>query len=129
MNGQNSLTRRRFVLVAAAAGGALVIGFSARRLRGERAPGAQGQGVLNAYVRIEPDGHVRLVMPKVEMGQGTWTSLPMLIAEELEVDLDAITVEAAPPNPLLYGFPVDADAYGLGVDPAAQGFARDQATG
>ncbi|MBV8495955.1 MAG: xanthine dehydrogenase family protein molybdopterin-binding subunit, partial [Gammaproteobacteria bacterium] len=66
---------------------------------------------------------------KVEMGQGTWTSLPMLIAEELEVDHDAITVEAAPPNPLLYGFPVDADAYGLGVDPAAQGFARDQATG
>jgi len=128
MSAHGAVTRRRFIVVSAAAGGALMLAVLTQRLR-HRARGAGEAGVLNAFVRIEPSGSVRLVMPKVEMGQGTWTSLPMLIAEELEVDLDAITVEPAPPDPALYGFPVDADAYGLGVDPAAHGFARDQATG
>jgi isoquinoline 1-oxidoreductase subunit beta len=123
-----ALTRRRFIVVSAAVGGALVLGFVAQRVR-QRARGPSQAGMLNAFVRIEPSGSVRLVMPKVEMGQGTWTSLPMLIAEELEVDLHAITVEPAPPDPAVYGFPVDADTYGFGVDPAAHGFARDQATG
>jgi isoquinoline 1-oxidoreductase subunit beta len=122
------VTRRRFIVVSAAAGGALILGVTAQRFR-RRAAATGETGALNAFVRVEPSGGVRLVMPKVEMGQGTWTSLPMLIAEELEVDLDAITVEAAPPDPARYGFPVDAAVYGFGVDPAAHGFARDQATG
>ena len=42
----------------------------------------------NAFVRIERDGQIVLTMPYVEMGQGTYTSIPMLIAEELEVDLN-----------------------------------------
>jgi isoquinoline 1-oxidoreductase subunit beta len=128
MNARTSLSRRQFVLVAAAAGGALVLGITARRL-GKREVAAPSAGGLNAYVRIDPSGRVTLVIPKVEMGQGTYTSLPMLIAEELEVDLAAVTVEAAPPNPAVYGFPVDADGYGFAVDPAAHGFARDQSTG
>ena len=128
MNERGGVTRRRFIVVSAAVGGALVLGVLAQRVR-QRGPGTTRTGALNAFVRIEPSGGVRLVMPKVEMGQGTWTSLPMLIAEELEVDLDAITVEPAPPDPAAYGFPVDAAAYGFGVDPAAHGFARDQATG
>ena len=45
-----------------------------------------------------PDDRVTLVMPQVEMGQGTDTSMPMLIAEELEVDLAQISLEAAPPD-------------------------------
>ena len=40
----------------------------------------------NAFVRIRPDDSITLIMPQVEMGQGTYTSMPMLIAEELEVD-------------------------------------------
>jgi isoquinoline 1-oxidoreductase beta subunit len=44
-------------------------------------------------------------MPYVEMGQGTYTSIPMLIAEELEVGLDQVRLEHAPPNPKLYGNP------------------------
>jgi isoquinoline 1-oxidoreductase beta subunit len=72
-------------------------------------------------VRIEPNERITLVMPKVEMGQGTFTSLPMLIAEELEVDLGAVSVEAAPPDPAVYGF---------AVDPAApEGIEQDQSTG
>jgi isoquinoline 1-oxidoreductase beta subunit len=127
MNTRTSLTRRQFMLVAAAAGGALVVGVTAQRLRNRGLPPG-GAGALNAYVRIEPSGRITLVLPKVEMGQGTYTSLPMLVAEELEVELAAITVEAAPPDPAVYGFPVDADVYGFAVDPAAHGFARDQST-
>jgi isoquinoline 1-oxidoreductase subunit beta len=128
MNAQTSVTRRQFVLVSAAVGGALVLGVTAQRWP-RRGRAAGSAGVLNAYVRIEPNGGVTLVLPKVEMGQGTYTSLPMLVAEELEVDLAAVTVEPAPPDPAMYGFPVDADAYGFAVDPAAHGFARDQSTG
>jgi len=117
---QPAITRRQFVLVAAAVGGALVVGVTAQRLR-RRAGAANASGVLNAFVRIGPDGRITLVMPKVEMGQGTYTSLPMLIAEELEVDLSAVTLEAAPPKPEIYGFVPDPSA--------DEGLKWDQSTG
>jgi isoquinoline 1-oxidoreductase beta subunit len=116
-----SVTRRQFVLISAAVGGALVLGVALRRRQQVVHGGTAARGTLNAYVRIEPNGRITCVMPKVEMGQGVFTSLPMLIAEELEVDLAAITVEAAPPDPAVYGF---------AVDPAApEGIERDQSTG
>jgi isoquinoline 1-oxidoreductase beta subunit len=60
----------------------------------------------NAFIRIERDARIALVMPYVEMGQGTYTAIPMLIAEELEVDLDQVRLEHAPPDPKLYGNPL-----------------------
>jgi isoquinoline 1-oxidoreductase beta subunit len=59
----------------------------------------------NAFIRIQRDGRIVLTMPYVEMGQGTFTSIPMLIAEELEVDLNQVQLEQAPPNEKLYGNP------------------------
>jgi isoquinoline 1-oxidoreductase beta subunit len=115
------LTRRRFIVTSAAVAGALVLGVAVRGLRRTPAGVSSARGVLNAFVRIAPDGQVTLVMPKVEMGQGTWTSLPMLIAEELEVDLASVALEPAPPDPAVYGFPVDPEA--------PEGIERDQATG
>jgi isoquinoline 1-oxidoreductase beta subunit len=56
----------------------------------------------NGFIRIDPKGTVTLIMPMVEMGQGTYTSLAMLLAEELEVDLDQVQVQHAPPNDALY---------------------------
>src|ERR1700756_2905993 len=56
----------------------------------------------NGFIRINPTGAVTLVMPMVEMGQGVYTSLSMLLAEELEVKLDQIDVQHAPPNEALY---------------------------
>ncbi|MET4512147.1 xanthine dehydrogenase family protein molybdopterin-binding subunit [Bradyrhizobium sp. I1.7.5] len=56
----------------------------------------------NGFIRINPTGAVTLVMPMVEMGQGVYTSLSMLLAEELEVTLDQIQVQHAPPNHALY---------------------------
>src|SRR5882762_2409208 len=56
----------------------------------------------NAFIRIDRQGAVTLVMPMVEMGQGAYTSLAMLLAEELEVGLDQVKLEHAPPNDALY---------------------------
>jgi isoquinoline 1-oxidoreductase beta subunit len=56
----------------------------------------------NAFVRIESSGQIFLIIPKVEMGQGVYTSIPMLVAEELEVPLSQVRLEHAPPNAALY---------------------------
>src|SRR6266576_3119017 len=56
----------------------------------------------NGFIRINPTGAVTLVMPMAEMGQGVYTALSMLLAEELEVKLDQIQVQHAPPNHALY---------------------------
>src|SRR3954469_19391991 len=56
----------------------------------------------NGFIRIDPTGTVTLVMPMAEMGQGVYTSLSMLLAEELEVGLDQIQVQHAPANDALY---------------------------
>jgi isoquinoline 1-oxidoreductase beta subunit len=76
------------------------------------APPTSASNRLNAYVRIGADGVVTLVMPKVEMGQGTFTALPMLVAEELEVGLDQIRTEHAPPLPAVYGIAGDQSTGG-----------------
>jgi isoquinoline 1-oxidoreductase subunit beta len=102
-------TRRRFIQVCAAIGGGMLLRVAVAR---SRRASQSGPAPLNAYVRIDANGRVTLVMPKVEMGQGTYTSLPMLIAEELEVGLDSIAVEAAPPNPAVYGFDGDQSTGG-----------------
>ncbi|MDB6090991.1 MAG: molybdopterin-binding domain of aldehyde dehydrogenase family protein [Gammaproteobacteria bacterium] len=103
------ISRRRFMQVSATVGGGLLLSVAVPR----SGPPLQAPPVpLNAYVRIDASGRVTVVMPKVEMGQGTYTSLPMLVAEELEVALDSVAVEAAPPNPAVYGFDGDQSTGG-----------------
>jgi len=60
----------------------------------------------NAFLRIDRAGKVTFVMPVIEMGQGTYTSLPMLIAEELEVDIDKVAIEHSPPDDKIYVNPL-----------------------
>lgn len=97
-----AVSRRSFLKVAAAAGGGLMVGF----WPGEGvAATAAAPAELNAFIAIGADNSIVLTMPKVEMGQGTYTSIPMLIAEELEVDMDQIQVRHAPPNAKVYGAP------------------------
>ncbi|HEY9133325.1 MAG TPA: molybdopterin cofactor-binding domain-containing protein [Dyella sp.] len=60
----------------------------------------------NAFIRIDTDGSIRLVMPTVEMGQSIYTGSSMMIAEELGVGLDQIKVEHSPPSEELYGIPL-----------------------
>src|SRR3954468_6762993 len=98
------LSRRNFLINSAVAGSGLVLSLSL--------PFGQGKAVgndsftPNAFIRIGTDGQIVLTMPYVEMGQGTYTSIPMLIAEELEVGLDQVRLEHAPPNEKLYANPM-----------------------
>src|SRR5207249_11558522 len=65
----------------------------------------------SAFIRIGSDGQIVLTMPYVEMGQGTYTSIPMLIAEELEVELEQVRLEHAPPNERLYANPLRSEEH------------------
>ena len=100
------LSRRRFLQAGAAAGGGLLLSLHLPFANGE-ADAADADGFTpNAFIRIARDGQIVLTMPYVEMGQGTYTAVPMLIAEELEVDLKQVRLEHAPPNEKLYGNPL-----------------------
>ncbi len=65
-----------------------------------------GKFAPNAFIRIDEAGHVTLVMPQVEMGQGVYTALPMMLAEELDADFAQVRLEHAPPSDKLYGNPL-----------------------
>ena len=102
----NGLSRRRFLQAGAAAGGGLMLSLSLPFANGDAETTDADRFVPNAFIRIERDGQIVLTMPYVEMGQGTYTAIPMLIAEELEVDLSQVRLEHAPPNEKLYGNPL-----------------------
>jgi isoquinoline 1-oxidoreductase subunit beta len=86
------LSRRRFFRTSAAGAAGLVVGFylpSRSRVQAAEAFSP------NAYLRIAPAGRITVVVPRSEMGQGVWTSLSMILAEELEADWHEITIEQA----------------------------------
>ncbi|MEA2921779.1 MAG: isoquinoline 1-oxidoreductase subunit beta [Bradyrhizobium sp.] len=64
-----------------------------------------GKFAPNAFIRIDEAGHTTLVMPQVEMGQGIYTAVAMILAEELDADFSSIVLEHAPPNEKLYANP------------------------
>src|SRR5216684_376846 len=64
-----------------------------------------GKFAPNAFIRIDVTGHTTLVMPQVEMGQGVYTAIAMILAEELDADFSQVTLQHAPPNDRLYGNP------------------------
>jgi isoquinoline 1-oxidoreductase subunit beta len=100
---QNGVSRRAFLKAGAAAGGGLLLSFALDCGEGDAAAPIFAP---NAFIRIDRDGAVTLIMPQVEMGQGTYTSMPMLIAEELEVELSQVRLEHAPADDKLYGNPL-----------------------
>jgi isoquinoline 1-oxidoreductase beta subunit len=90
--------RREFLKASAFAGG-LVIALSLPGCGRRQALGTTAGGMPNAWLRIAGDNTITVLVDKSEMGQGVYTALPMLVAEELEVPLAAVQVEAAPPGP------------------------------
>ncbi len=99
-----TITRRTLLKGGLAAGAGLVIGFP---LAG-RAGAQQKPGVFspNQWLRVDRDGLVTIVNSVPEMGQGSLTTTPMIIADELDASLDKVKVEQAPANPALYKNPV-----------------------
>jgi isoquinoline 1-oxidoreductase beta subunit len=97
MNSQGT-TRRTFLKTSATATGGLMIAFhvpGAKRLAAVGSRPVQGF-IPNAFLRIGTDDTVTILLAHSEMGQGIWTTLPMLIAEELDCDWSSIRVEHAP---------------------------------
>ncbi len=88
----NKLSRRNFLRISALTGGGLILGFSTLAAD---APGQEGTFDLNAFIKIDTQGRITLMSPNPEIGQGVKTSLPMLIAEELDVDWKNIEVQQA----------------------------------
>jgi CO/xanthine dehydrogenase Mo-binding subunit len=103
---RNPVNRRTFLQTSLGLTGAMVVAFVLP------APATGGAGAAsrafqpNAFIAIGADGVVTLVMPFVEMGQGTYTAIPMLIAEELEVDLARVRLEHAPADEKRYAHPL-----------------------
>src|SRR5262249_58281474 len=93
-----ALSSRRPFLGSALAGGFLLAFHLPVRAAGEFAP--------NAFIRIDGTGKTTLVMPQVEMGQGVYTSISMILAEELDADFSRVVVQHAPPDDKLYGNPM-----------------------
>ncbi|SHN32743.1 isoquinoline 1-oxidoreductase, beta subunit [Duganella sacchari] len=101
MQGVKNTSRRRFLLGGVAVTGALVVGWGVmpprQRLNAALPlPVHDGSVALNGWVGIGKDGTVTVAMPRSEMGQGVYTALPMLVAEELDVPLSAVQVVQAP---------------------------------
>jgi isoquinoline 1-oxidoreductase subunit beta len=101
-----ALSRRGLLQVGAAVGGGLLLSLSLPFARSEAEEADADHFVPNAFIRVGKDGRIVLTMPYIEMGQGTYTAIPMLIAEELEVDLNQVELEHAPPNEKLYVNPM-----------------------
>ena len=99
------LDRRSFLRVSGLAGGGLLLGLylrsGSRALAAMESPATEFEP--NAFIRITPDGAVTLISKIPEIGQGIKTSLPMIVAEELDVDWKNVRVEQAPSDPAKYG--------------------------
>jgi isoquinoline 1-oxidoreductase subunit beta len=101
------VSRRAFLKGAAAIGGGLTLAFALPARGATLGTLTTDKSFApNAFLRIDRSGKVTFVMPVVEMGQGTYTSLPMLIAEELEVDIAKVAIEHSPPDDKLYVNPL-----------------------
>ena len=87
-----TLDRRSFFRITALAGGGFMLGT----WNGEAAEAVAGTFSPNAYIRITPQGMVTILSKTPEIGQGIKTSLPMIVAEELDVPGEKVAVEEAP---------------------------------
>ncbi len=94
------MKRRTWILGGLAATGALIVGWGVMPMRSrlgkaEHMLPIEGDVALNGWIKIAKDGTVILAMPRAEMGQGVYTALPMLVAEELDVPLAKVRLEQA----------------------------------
>src|SRR5712691_3270336 len=100
------LNRRSFLRVTALAGGGMMIAsyFDVADVFAQGPGGPPPAPLLpNSFIKIAPDGIVTIIAKNPEIGQGIKTSLPMIIADELDVDWKDVRIEQADLNPQLYG--------------------------
>src|SRR5712672_4505717 len=98
----SGVTRRTFLQASVGLGGALLVGF---HMPAGTAAEEKAVFAPNAFIRIDAKGRITLIMPQVEMGQGIYTAVAMILAEELDAAFEQVSLEAAPPNDKLYANP------------------------
>ncbi len=98
---KNTHSRRSFLKSSMLAGGGLMISFKlfhefrdAGKTNGHHLPEQWNE--LNGYIKITPDNVIKIINPNPEFGQNVMTSLPMIVAEELDVDWQKVVVEMGP---------------------------------
>ena len=104
MSRLGTITRRTLLVAAAAAAGGAAFGYYSYRkpYPNPLAGGPEGEATFNPWLKIAADGTITVIVPRAEMGQGVTTTLAALVAEELDVTLDAIKVEHGPASHAYY---------------------------
>jgi isoquinoline 1-oxidoreductase subunit beta len=108
MENKNNLSRRNFIKLSGMTGAALTLGFyfpaNGKEVEIIKSETAENLGIdLNAWISIDTSGKVTITNHRAEMGQGSFQSVPQIIAEELEVDLNAVNIVFAQGNNAKYG--------------------------
>jgi isoquinoline 1-oxidoreductase beta subunit len=109
-----AVTRRSFIKITALAGGGMVVAFNVDAdLFAQRGGGAFGGGALqaNAFIKFTPDGKVTIIGKNPEVGQGVKNMLPMIVADELDVDWSSVVVEQADADAAKYGSQLAAGSF------------------
>ncbi|MEX1138187.1 MAG: xanthine dehydrogenase family protein molybdopterin-binding subunit [Bacteroidota bacterium] len=105
-----NVTRRDFIKVTAVTGGGFLLGF---RLLSNGEPASPADFAPNVFVKIAADNTITITVHRSEMGQGVWTSVPMIVAEELEADWSKVTIEQADAHPTKYGSQSTGGSYSI----------------
>src|ERR1700683_4519649 len=107
-NSSQGVSRRHIVKSGVASGLVLALHLPLRAANalGQPPDNAAAQFAPNAFIRIDRSGKTTLVMPQVEMGQGVYTAVAMILAEELDANFGQVVFEHAPPDEKLYANPV-----------------------
>ena len=108
---EDAVSRRTFISVSAAAGGGMLLSVCIPQLADASVPmdlremhrRGNAAAEINAYVTITPDNRITIMAKCPEIGQGIKTSLPMILAEELDADWSTVSIETAPVDAKLYG--------------------------
>jgi len=114
------MSRRSFML--SGAGVAFGLAFGAPFVSGGEAQAQSGNFAPNGWMWVAPNGTVTVYSPSSEMGQGVMTAMPLLIAEEMDLDWSRVRVEQAPANPKVFGNPLFGGGMTTGASRTTRGY-------
>lgn len=124
-------TRRGFIAAGVVSGGALMVGVGIRE--GHRAPKLaemmtdDGETLVNVWVKLAPDNTITAIVPHSEMGQGVFTSMAQMLADEMDADWESVTFEQAPAHEAYANYPLGRE-FVMG-DTKVPGFVQDSLNG
>ncbi len=124
-------TRRGFITAGVVSGGVLMVGVGLRE--GHRAPKLaglvteEGETLVNVWVKLAPDNTITAIVPHSEMGQGVFTAMTQMLADEMDADWDKVAYEQAPAHEGYANYPLGRE-YLMG-DAKVPGFVQDSLNG